>query len=373
MERAQSGHSNRRATEVVSVSDTAFTVNCSRTTLQGGLKTFTDELILALLEEKLRFNAVVPAGFAVPPGAATVSTPRSLAGSSNLSLLRPIRWLLYSRFRFPVPANARVLSTTHHVLPGRRNQIVTVHDLRPFFYPDTPVQAFYFRQLLPRALQRCDAVLTVSDTSRHLISEIYRVPPERIWVVPNVIAPPQEAQGAAHQGQSYLLMVGASWPHKNVEALLRQKALWSERFRLVVVAGKGQYRTRMEELSRQLGIAGRVDFRSGVSPQELEALYAGCAALVTPSRMEGFGLPALEAMARGRPVLAADIPVYRELYGPHATYVSTEDARSWEAAFAALESSPHQNLEAARKHALSFNRDRMRAGVREALRSIWSI
>jgi glycosyltransferase involved in cell wall biosynthesis len=352
-----------------------FTLNCSRISLQGGLKTFATETMRAIIALGYPCQAVVPNGFSVPPGVEAIPTPASLAGGSNLSLLRPIKWLIYSRFNFPVTKTQRVLSTTHQVLPGRPHQIVTVHDLRPFFFPDTPVQGFYFRHMLPRALRLCDGVLTVSETSRQLIAEAYRFPLDRIAVVPNVIeAPPfPYPSPPVETSQAFLLSVGASWPHKNVESLLKRHALWTDRYILKVVAGKGQYRTSLEKMANSLGIADHVEFFSDLSSRQLNDLYAGCAAVITPSRMEGFGLPPLEAMAQGRPAIVADIPVFHELYGDHALYVQTENSDSWEAAFSALPRITSAQLSSARTHASTYSASRMTSALGAALKQFWDI
>jgi glycosyltransferase involved in cell wall biosynthesis len=89
--------------------------------------------------------------------------------------------------------------------------------------------------------------------------------------------------------------------------------------------------------------------------------------------MEGFGLPPLEAMARRRPAIVADIPVFRELYGPHALFVQVESADSWQKAFAALPSIDSIQLDAAREHAATFNPSRMAHALNEALHRFWSL
>jgi glycosyltransferase involved in cell wall biosynthesis len=89
--------------------------------------------------------------------------------------------------------------------------------------------------------------------------------------------------------------------------------------------------------------------------------------------MEGFGLPPLEAMARRRPVIASDIPVFRELYGRHALFVDTEDPSSWEEALAALQSPFAASVDAAQQHALSYNSARMATSLKEAIQKFWDL
>jgi len=356
----------------MSFSDVPFFLNCSRIGLEGGLKSFADELMRAMVENQVPCHAVLPSGYPVPDGVEAVFTPASLAGGSNLSLLRPVKWLAFSRFSFPVPKHLRVLSTTHQALPGRGGQIVTIHDLRPYFYPDTAVQRFYFHHMLPRAIARCDGIITVSEASRQLIHEVYGVPEDRIAVVPNSVKRPvMPIATAISAAQPFLLAVGASWSHKNIEALLRQHALWAPTYRLKIVSGPGPYRTRLEKIAASYGISSRIDFLSGLAPLDLEHLYAGCSALVYPSLMEGFGLPPLEAMARLRPAIVSDLPVFRELYREHALFVELDRADSWEQAFATIITINSAQLSAAQKHALGFDRQRMVRSLRDAVNRFW--
>ncbi|MEZ2348038.1 glycosyltransferase family 4 protein [Terriglobus sp. RCC_193] len=349
-------------------------LNCSRVGLSGGLKTYSDELMKALIESGIPCHAVLPAGYPVQQGVEPIFTPPSLAGNSDLSLLRPIKWFVYSAFGFPIPKEQRILSTTHQVLPGRSHQIVTIHDLRPYFYPDTRVQKFYFHYMLPRALSKCDGIITVSETSKALISQVYKIAPERIAVIPNCIQPPTSFLFDAEVAECpYILAVGASWRHKNIESFLNQRRVWSNSYRLKVVAGRGSYLTHLQALSSSLGISDKVEFLSAVSPQQLEALYAGCSALIYPSRMEGFGIPPLEAMARMRPAIVSDIPVFRELYGSHALYVDPDDPASWERAMSALATLTPTQLEDAKDHALAYNQERMAIALRKALNQFWPL
>ena len=355
-------------------SSSPFVLNCSRVGRYGGLKTHADEVMRTVLAGGCGCRAVVPAGYIAPDGVDSIFTPASFAAAANLSLLRPIKWFIYSYFKFPIPERERVLCTTHHVIPGRLRQVVTIHDLRPYFLPDTAVQSFYFHHILPRALKHCDGIISASETSRKLIAEVYKIPLDRIAVVPLTVRQPEPfTLEPVLWSEPFLLVVGASWAHKNIETLLRQQALWSREYGLKIVGGKGPYRTRLEKLVSSLGISDRVEFLSDVSTGLLEQLYAGCSALVYPSKMEGFGLPPLEAMARRRPAIVADIPVFRELYGPHALFVQVERADSWQKSFAALPSIDSIQLDAAREHAATFNPSRMAHALSDALHRFWSL
>ncbi len=327
-----------------------------------------------LLASSHTVDAVLPASILAPEGIGRIPTPPYLGSTSGVSRLRPIAWLAYSRFFFPVPSSQRILCTTHHVLPRHKHQIVTVHDLRPYFYPDSGVQRFYFHHMLPSALQRCEGILTVSETSRQMLVDLYHLDPALIRVVPNALtlAPPSlAALSTPPQQPGYLLMVGATWMHKNADELLRMHLHWAGRFRLKIVAGPGAYRNGLQSLAADLGLAAKVDFLSGLAEDQLQSLYAHCAALVYPSRMEGFGLPPLEAMAQGRPVIVSDIPTFREIYGPHATYVTLGDESSWAHAFASLHEPGPSTRAQLIAHSRNFTQDRMKTALDAALTCFW--
>jgi glycosyltransferase involved in cell wall biosynthesis len=133
-------------------------------------------------------------------------------------------------------------------------------------------------------------------------------------------------------------MVGARYPHKNVDEVLDQARLWSRRYKLLVTSCGGDYRVKLLGKVASLGIADRVEFCDYLTRERLIKLYQGCSALLYPSKWEGFGIPPLEALACGRPVIASDIPVHREVLGESAIFVKLGDASSWASAFDVLQS-----------------------------------
>jgi len=125
----------------------------------------------------------------------------------------------------------------------------------------------------------------------------------------------------------YLLFVGNAYPHKNLSTLLQAFAQTPSSLRLVLVTASTPYLTRLlKELKPQL--RKRLIIKNSLTDQELASLYRHARALVAPSLMEGFGLPGLEALVLGTPVIAADIPVFHEVYGQHATYFPTKNSRA---------------------------------------------
>jgi glycosyltransferase involved in cell wall biosynthesis len=352
--------------------DMSIIVNASRIGRVGGLRGFA-RAVVHCLEGVSGVSTVAPTGIHLTGEIEQQYVPACLASSARISVLRPVLWLAYGAFCFPGSRSNRVLCSTHHVLPFRKHQIVTIHDIRPYYHPDSWVQAVYYRFVLPSALKRCDGILTVSESSRNLLVSVYRIESERVHVVPNVVdcefLGPAAAEAADASG--YLLTVGSSLKHKNVTELLRMHKYWASKYRLKIVASAGQYRKVLLKMVNELAMQDRVEFLPEVSPAELLSLYQHCAALVYPSTMEGFGLPPLEAMACGGPVIVSDIAPFRELYGEVPIYVQLGETESWRAAFAALDGYSGARIRSGVEHARSYSHAQMRIALFRALRTIW--
>lgn len=271
-----------------------------------------------------------------PRGAVLVEAPSSVAiGGGKLAAIRRQLWMRALR----LPENTLVYSPTHHGLPGHKNQIITVHDLICLRFPGQHrPQYLFFKYGLPRLLRNCKAVFTVSETTREDVAETYGFPRDRIFVVPNGVDRTEfgPAPSGAANTAPYLLMVGARYSHKNVDEVLRTAHLWSDTYVLKVTSCSGEYRAALEREVRARGLSSKVEFLDYLSWAELKALYQNCAALVYPSKWEGFGIPPLEALACGVPVIASDIPVHREVLGEAALFVRLGDEKSWASAFSEL-------------------------------------
>jgi glycosyltransferase involved in cell wall biosynthesis len=347
-------------------------INASRIGEVGGLR-FYAEAVACCFGKAQKVLGVVPEGVQFRCEIAQRSTPKWLASSSRVSSLRAIMWWIYGATVFPARAGTHVLGSTHHVLPFRKRQVVTVHDIRPYYYPDNWVQRLNFYFLLPRALKKCDGVLTDAAVTRELLVAVYGLEADRIHVVP-IAVDAEFFRPRANNSESrppYLLSVGSTWKHKNIAELLRSHECWAPKYRLKIVAGTGQYVESLKGLASALELGDRVEFLTGLAATELLSLYQNCSALVYPSLMEGFGLPPLEAMACGRPVIVSDIPLFRELYGETPIFVRLGDPRSWDHAFSDLGLITDERLQKGVLHARTFTQERMKASLFLALRRIW--
>lgn len=242
--------------------------------------------------------------------------------------------------------------------PMRSHQIATVYDLIPLrerqvwrsMWLD---QRIGFRWMV-RNVRRAAAVVTVSEAVRRELILDVGLEPSRVHVVHPGLTPVagRESPSSLEAGspREGVLFVGASDPHKNVPTLLRALGSISaaQRPRLTIVGPWSDRAIKdLHETARRVGIEPpRVEAHA--SDDRLAQLYAEAAVLVAPSRREGFGLPALEAMSHGCPVVASDIDAHREVASGVARFVAAEDDEGFAAAIVEFVQSGDRRAEAAK-------------------------
>lgn len=229
-------------------------------------------------------------------------------------------------------------------------RVVTIHDMIPFVHPETHARLtnLLFRYYIPRTLRFVDRILTVSHASKQDIMRFYRMSEERITVIPNGVActfepaAPTIIAGVLQRyavPQPYILTVGALQARKNLETLfaayriLRSKGLPHR----LVVTGRRAWKTAGIFTSlRKLGLEEDVILTGYVADEDLPALYSGAAAFAFPSLYEGFGLPPLEAMACGTPVVTSNRSSLPEVVGGAGLTVEPSDVRGFAVALERL-------------------------------------
>ncbi len=251
--------------------------------------------------------------------------------------------------------------TNFVVPPTRGPAVVTIHDLAYLRRPETvaPATLDYLR-LVPRALERGAVVCTPSRAVAEQVCDAYaleadRVHPTHLGVDPQwASTTPPDAATRARLGlpERYLLAVGTLEPRKNLGILLDvlRRPGAAALPPLVLVGARG-WGDALDESGLPTGAL----LRTGHLPYpELRAVVAGAAGLAFPSLDEGFGLPPVEALACGVPVLAADLPVTREVLGAAAAYASPSDVEAWAVGLRALLDEPVGTPESRRAHAAGY-------------------
>jgi glycosyltransferase involved in cell wall biosynthesis len=193
--------------------------------------------------------------------------------------------------------------------------VVTVHDLAVLRHPGTfnPWTRRYSRLAVPRVAQGARRLIAVSEFTRRELVELLRVPEEKIRVIPNAVGEPFGPDGPKAEGD-YVLAVGTLEPRKNLAAAQQAAQRLAVELRVVGAQGWGGVETA--------GWLGRV------SDERLAELYRGARCLVYPSLYEGFGIPVLEAMACGTPVVTSAGGATEEVAGGAAVLVDPLDPAS---------------------------------------------
>ncbi len=320
----------------------------------GGMEIVARELIPALIAAapELRFTAFIareaaaagdgPWGELLP----AVTVP---VDSRNR-----VQWVLGEQTLLPVLAARARVDLVHSLastapLWGPFRRVTTVHDLIYARFPNahSGLRDRGMRLLVPAAVRRSQRVLADSRSTREDLIELLGASPERIDVAPLGLAPIRrdialpEAQTRARLGlgeREVLLSLSAKRPHKNLLALIGALALIAaERRPLLVLPGYPTWHeAELRARAAELGVEGDVRLLDWVSPAELEGLWALARAFVFPSLYEGFGLPVLEAMARGVPVACSDASSLPEVAGEAALMFDPYDERAMAAAIEAL-------------------------------------
>lgn len=234
-------------------------------------------------------------------------------------------------------------ATEHLLLPLRRTpSILTVHDLIFRLFPQyhLPLNRLFLGLAMPLFVRRASHILTVSEASRADLLRCYRVPPEKVTVVPEGVSPHYRPVPDGLERRAvlerygirapYVLTVGVIEPRKNLPTLLaafdelRRQGL---RHQLVVVGPRGWLD---EPIVRQAQArTPHVHLTGYVAEADLPAVYSGAEVLAYPSLYEGVGLPALEAMACGTPVVASNASALPEVVGDAGLLVSPMDIEAW--------------------------------------------
>lgn len=220
--------------------------------------------------------------------------------------------------------------------------VLTVHDLLPFRHPEYVPGGYsrILRAMIRLAARTSRRVLTVSDASRGDIIRFLGIPKSCVDVVP--LGARERAVAPQTRLPRQLLAVGNRMPHKNFPLLLEALAIIPvvDRPTLVITGSHGE--DPLAPMVARHSLSDWVSLRGWLSSDELDDLYSESTLVVFPTLFEGFGLPVLEAMAHGCPVLCSELPVLREVAADAAAYVDPVDARALAEAIIRLLGAPEE-------------------------------
>lgn len=244
--------------------------------------------------------------------------------------------LFWPNFILPQRAAADRLDLVHCTtpygtfMPCRYKNVITICDVTPLLFPAAHgrMNVWHHRHLLPSILRRADHVITISEASRHDIVRLYRLSEEKVTVT-KLAADRRFFQKVVPQTdraveRPYIFNVGTLEPRKNLPCLLRAFAAARGRglpHRLVITGASGWSDSHLARVVDDLHLQQDVFFTGFVDDELLPGLYAGADFVVYPSLYEGFGLPVLEAMASGTPVITSNISSLPEVAGDAALLV----------------------------------------------------
>lgn len=265
-----------------------------------------------------------------------------------------------------------VWSTTQHGgILARTKQVITIHDVTPLIYPEGRKQQYFYYKYLDRHLiKRSSLVFTMSQNTKEDILRFYDVEPEKVCVAYEAMdlghvtesdfAPLADSYGIADQ--RYFIVVGINYEYKNITAVIEAFAQpdFLEGRRLVIVGNdRCAYAQELKALVAQLGCSHRVVFTGFVSDEDKASLMRHAIAEVYPTLYEGFGLPVLEAMTMGVPVVCSDRSSLPEVGGDAPVYFDPTSTTALREALARVEGDAE------------LRREMVERGVASAARFSW--
>ena len=305
----------------------------------GGIGRYVRELVNALARQPadLDYRLFVSGARALPtpPGSNFVWKPTPITPA----------WLarVWHRARIPLPVETftgkvGLYHATDFVLPPTRaRSLLTVHDLSFVRVPEaaSPNLKAYLDAVVPRSIRRADRILADSQATKDDIVSLYSTPPEKITVLLSGVdarfkrtSDPAVRKKYHIPERPYILSVGTVQPRKNYARLIRALAILRARgfdVGLVIVGGKGWLEDPIHEAISAAGMGDYVHFTGFADDADLPALYSEAICTAIPSLYEGFGIPVLESMACGTPVVTSNVSSLPEVAGDAALTADPTD------------------------------------------------
>lgn len=281
--------------------------------------------------------------------------PREVAAAN-------VHFMHYPHWNVPIFSRVPFVVTIHDLILLEDPQSARASTRHPFLHG---VKQVGHRLALEHAVHRSKHIITVSEYTKGSLLRHFRVRAQKISVIPNGVGKPQGGSRVNLRAlgvyEPYFLYVGNAYPHKNLEMLLDAFALFRARHatvQLVLAGRRDMFSRQLEHYARDVGIPPQaIRFIDLPTDQELAGLYAHANLFVYPSRIEGFGIPPLEAMSHGTPVAASRAGAIPEVLGNHARYFHPDDSAGLAAIMsdaAAGQAANEHVLRKGKRHAESF-------------------
>lgn len=223
-------------------------------------------------------------------------------------------------------------------------KVITLHDIIPLRMPETVSDRYLkiFNDELPKILDNCDGIITVSDFSKNDIAKEFNFPSKNIYVTPlaaqDIYKPMSKRESKALVTKKYgieedfILYVGGFSPRKNIIGLIEAYSNLSNKlkdtFKLVITGKKGPSYSKYKSRTEELNVSNNVIFTDFIPIEDMPLFYNATEVLVYPSFYEGFGLPPIEAMACGTPVIVSNVTSLPEVCYESALFIDPNDVDS---------------------------------------------
>ena len=313
-----------------------------------GVGHYTFELAraLACIEPASQFEIVYPSSFP----AISLAEPNGAPLPANLKLDRervgPLgrHWWSVGLPRYVSRSKLELFHGTNYDIPLWRRcaTVVTIHDLSQLLHSETHEKRSVKRaqRRLPHMARAADAIITPTESVRRDVCEVLKVSPDKVFAIPEAaracfrpltFAETADARNSFGIGDDFLLTVGTIEPRKNLSVLVNTfadvaRARPQAKLQLVIAGGRGWLSGPLFEAIAKSPARDRIVLTDYLHDDDLRALYSSCRAFIYPSIHEGFGLPPLEAMACGAPVIASRIPALEETTGGAALLFDPKSA-----------------------------------------------
>lgn len=275
--------------------------------------------------------------------------------------------LIWDQFRFPAIAKNKKVDLIHQPCFSAPFSfsgpvVITIHDIISLLFPENIPFAsrMFYSKWMPFSYSKATKIITISESTKNDIVRVLRIPEEKITVIPLAVddkfrkpAKNNEVKEVAKKyniKNDYILHIGTLEPRKNLGFLIDVfseviQSTTSRDLSLVITGKKGWYYEDLFDKVRKLNLEGKVIFTGYIDEADKPALYKGAKIFAFPSIYEGFGLPPLEAMASGIPVISSNTSSMGEVVGEAGILLSPKDQKEWVKAIRKVNETPQLRLE----------------------------